>query len=93
MKDVQVDYECVEYDEPHKCTHVGLAKLFRSEDAITCEPVDNGTGTKITGEFNLSFRGLLSPLSFIMDSAMQKTGPIVMEEIEKFVKKELGASD
>lgn len=90
MKDVKVDYECIVFDPPHKCSYVGLAKLFRSQDSIGCESVDDDTATKITAEFNLSFRGLLSPFSFVMNSAMQKTGPAVMDEIKKFVDKELG---
>lgn len=90
MKDIEVDYECVVYDPPHKCSYVGLAKLLRSQDSIACESVDNDTATKITAEFNLDFRGLLSPFSFVMNGAMQKTCPAVMDEIKKFVGKELG---
>lgn len=48
--------------------------------------------TEITAEFNLAFRGVLNPLSFTLNSAMQKTGPTVMTEIEKFVHDKLGSS-
>ncbi|KAI0558669.1 START-like protein [Gracilaria domingensis] len=85
--DIEVDYTCVKYEEPDLCQFVGLAKLFRSQDTLEFESKDDGT--KITAEFNLTFRGLLSPFSFVMNGAMQKTGPIVMDDIKKFVTAQL----
>lgn len=88
MENVKVDYECVLFDEPNKARFVGLARLFRSVDTIQCEDAANGA-TKITAEFNLAFRGLLAPLSFLMNGAMQSTGPVVMKDIHKFVEEQL----
>lgn len=84
MSDVPVNYECMVFDAPNKCQYVGLAKLFKSVDTVECAP-EGDNATKITASFNLSFRGLLSPFSFVMNGAMQKTGPVVMQDIEKFV--------
>ncbi|CAN8065830.1 unnamed protein product [Agarophyton chilense] len=86
-KPIDVDYTCVKFDEPNICQFVGLAKLFRSQDSLEFESKDDET--KITAEFDLAFRGLLSPFSFVMNGAMQKTGPIVMEDIKKFVTEQL----
>lgn len=90
MENVKVDYECVYFDAPTKAQYVGLARLFRSVDTVECEAEGENT-TKLTAEFNLSFRGLLSPFSFLMNGAMQKTGPIVMKDIEKFLTERLTA--
>lgn len=85
---MDVDYECIRFDAPNRAEFRGIATLFKSTDSIACEEVNEGT--KITAEFNLAFRGVLSPLSFVMNSTMQKTGPIVMKDIEKFVGQQLG---
>ncbi|PXF43661.1 hypothetical protein BWQ96_06566 [Gracilariopsis chorda] len=85
--EIPVNYNCIKYDEPRTCQFLGLAKLFRSQDTLEFEK--EGEGTKLTAEFNLAFRGLLYPFSFLMNGAMQKTGPIVMDDIQKFVDEEL----
>lgn len=89
QKEMKVDYTCTLYNEPSECKYEGLAGLFRSNDAIECEAVDDHS-TKVTAEFNLVFRGILSPFSFVMNGVMQKTGPIVMKDMDEFIKKELG---
>lgn len=88
MRDVPVNYECVAFDAPNKCQYVGLANLFKSVDTIEFAP-EGDNATKITASFNLSFRGLLSPFSFVMNGPMQKTGPVVMKDMEKFVEAKL----
>lgn len=90
-KEIPVDYECIRYDAPKLAQFRGIASLFESKDTIECESTSDGQ-TKLTAEFNLSFRGLLSPLSFVMNGKMQKTGPIVMDDIEKFVGKQLSGA-
>lgn len=88
--DMDVNYECVLFDAPRKCQHLGFATLFRSRDTIECEPVvGDADKTRITAEFDLSFRSVLAPLSFVMKGAMDKTGPVVMKDIEQFVQKRL----
>lgn len=87
-KDIDVAYECLVYDMPSRCEFRGLATLFESRDKLSFEEVDMKS-TAITAEFNLSFRGLLSPFSFVMGGVMQKTGPIVMKDIDKFVTESL----
>lgn len=92
MENVKVDYECVLFDPPARCQYVGLARFFRSVDSVQCDP-EGDASTKITAEFNLSFRGLLSPFSFLMNGAMQSTGPLVMKDIEKFVAEQLAEEE
>lgn len=87
-RSLDVDYECISFDSPNHAKFLGLASLFRSEDSITCEMVDNNQ-TKVTAEFNLTFRGLLSPFSFALSGPMQKTGPLVMKDLDKFVREKL----
>lgn len=91
LKDVPVDYVCTEYVSPERCSYTGIARFFKSQDSIVCEDAEDGN-TKVTAEFNLGFRGILAPLSFVMNGAMQSTGPIVMKDIEKFVKERLDES-
>lgn len=85
---IGVAYECIKYNAPVECEFQGLATLFKSKDCVKCEK--KGDGTEITADFNLDFRGLLSPFSFIMNGTMQKTGPIIMKDIEQFVNSSLG---
>lgn len=92
MENVKVAYECVQFEAPQKCRYIGLAQLFKSVDTVECV-AEGDNATKITAEFNLSFRGLLSPFSFVMNGAMQKTGPIVMKDIEKFVSEKLAEEE
>lgn len=88
---IDVAYECVSFTDNTEARFLGLATLFRSEDAVSVADVPGQPGhTNLTAEFNLSFRGLLSPLSFVMQGQMDKTGPIVMKDIETFVTDNLG---
>lgn len=87
-RDLDVDYECIKYEEPNVAKFLGLASLFRSEDTVVCEPHEENS-TKLTMDFNLRFRGILSPLSFALDGAMQKTGPLVMKDIKNFLDEQL----
>lgn len=83
---IDVAYECIRYDTPQFCKYQGMATLFKSFDSIQCDVVaDSADKTEITAEFNLDFRGLLSPFSFVMNGQMQNTGPLIMKDIEKFV--------
>lgn len=88
MKNVKVEYVCSVFDAPNRCQHIGTATLFRSQDTFQFDVVSE-TETKITAEFNLSFRCILAPLSFLMNGTMQETGPIVMKDIDKFVHEQL----
>lgn len=85
--EIAVDYECIKFEPSNVCHFVGLARFFKSQDSLEFETVADGT--KLTAEFNLCFRGLLSPFSFAMNGSMQKIGPVVMEEINKFVEEQL----
>lgn len=87
-KDLAVDYECINYETPNTAKFLGLASMFRSEDSVTCETHDEHS-TKLTMEFNLKFRGILTPLSFVLDGTMQKTGPLVMKDIKNFLDEHL----
>lgn len=89
-REMDVIYECTKFEAPNNAQFVGMATLFRSEDSIECEEVSTNE-TKITAEFNLKFRGILSPISGLLNGAMQKAGPVVMKDIEGFVGKELGS--
>lgn len=91
-KELEVAYECVKFEEPRFCEYVGLATLFRSQDSVRCSSLENGS-TEITAEFNLTFRSVLNPLSFVLDGEMQRTGPVVMNDIQKFIEEELGSSN
>lgn len=92
LKNVKVSYTCTAFDPPERCQYLGLATLFRSQDSVACEALPDGQ-TKITAEFNLSFRSVLAPLSFLMNGAMQETGPVVMKDIEKFVTEQLAEKE
>lgn len=85
-----VDYTCTQYDTNVFCQYEGYTTLFKSLDFIHCDDVPDQVGsTKITASFSLAFRGPLSPLSFLLNSSMQKTGPVVMKEIDTFVRRQL----
>lgn len=88
--ELSVDYTCVVFDPPYYCEYEGYAKLFKSNDSIRLEDVPGQTDhTKLTGTFNLEFRGPLNPASSLLDSPMQKTGPKVMDSINELVHKKL----
>lgn len=85
-REIPVAYECMRFDKPDYCEYVGLATLFKSKDCIRFEGLqDDSHSTKVTAEFNLNFRGLLSPLSFVFNGAMQDIGPKVMKDIDAFL--------
>lgn len=98
-KKSQVDYTCVKYDPVKMDTaqFVGLSSLYpgvgvRSQDTVSLRDAAGG-GTIIDAEFDLKFKGLLTPLSFVMGSSMAETGPKVMKEIDAFVTKELSGEE
>jgi Polyketide cyclase / dehydrase and lipid transport len=95
-KKSEVDYTCVKYDAEKMdvAQFSGLAALaplvgVRSQDTLSFRDAEGG-GTVIDAEFDLTFRGLFTPLSFVMGSSMKETGPKVMTEMDTFVAKELG---
>lgn len=85
-----VDYACVRFDKQSCAQFVGTATLagpvgFRSQDTLAFRDGETDGTTELSAEFDLKFRGLFSPLSFVMAGSMKETGPIVMRDIEKFV--------
>ena len=65
-----------------------MSPFVRSKDTIEVVKTDDG-GTEVTAEFQLYLRGLLYPLSFVLDGAMQETCPKVMKDLDKFIADEL----
>lgn len=86
---IPVAYKCVRMQPMSECQFQGLARLFRSVDTLSFEEMGDAQ-TRVTASFELNFRGLLAPFSFVMGGAMRDTGPIVMKDIAKFLDDELG---
>lgn len=91
----EVDYRCVALDRGALARFAGTTSLgpgvgVRTQDTLAFRDAPDG-GTIVDAEFDLRFRGLLTPLSFLMNGTMQETGPVVMKDIDAFVKKELGS--
>lgn len=68
-KQSQVDYGCVQFDEGEVAQFVGTTSLgpgvgIRTQDTVALRDAP-GSGTVIDAEFDLRFRGLLTPLSFL----------------------------
>ena len=80
-----VDYICTKYDPPTYAEFEATASMFKSRDWVRCEDTEQADHTKVTASFDLSFRGILAPFSFLMDKAMQKTGPLVIKDIGTFL--------
>jgi uncharacterized membrane protein len=61
-----VSYEITEHDAPHKSSFRGVNGPIRPRGTVTVEPLDGGTRSKLTLDFELEGKGvgvLLAPLA------------------------------
>lgn len=86
-------YRCVEYTEPTKAIFEASSPFVRSKDTLQIKQGADANSSQVTMQFELYLRGLLSPLSFLLDGAMQSTCPQVMKDLEGFVDEQLGSQE
>lgn len=85
---VDARYRCVEWDR------VGLRAVFEATSTFirtrdTLEIIQAPGGCQVSMQFELYYRNILAPLSFTLDTKMQRACPRIMNDLQKYVEEQL----
>lgn len=89
----EVDYTCIKFNADTKdmASFEAFSKMLHSIDTLSFADIPGKTDhTEITGDFNLQFRSVLKPFSFMMGGPMRRIGPKSMQGIESLLHERLG---
>jgi hypothetical protein len=88
-----VDYTVIAFEDKKLAQFEGFTNRLRSCDTLAfADASDALNSTQITANFDISLRGILRPLSFLMNGAMQSTCAAVMTKMEKYIHAELSTN-
>jgi hypothetical protein len=85
-----VDYTIIAFEEGKIAQFEGFTDRLRSCDTLRfADAPGNPRHTEVDANFDLTLRGFIRPLSFLMQGPMNSTCAVVMQKMETFIHEEL----